>query len=269
MEDIIKKEKQGLIYGIVSIIFLVVYFVMLMLNSNREILMYSLLLVIFIFLNLSVYHYYRFVFDRNQNNKNEVLKIKNNLLRDLKDISRNQRHDYMNVLQIVYGNLQLKKNDEAINHIKKASNITSSISRIHNISIPSICLLLDVKTREAYNKGIIIYYDIKKEIESEYRYLNNEEFLIFKMKKIINYLLDKYDSIEEDIKVKINIKEEKDSLEISFCENLLLNEFENLLKIYSCTYKTNNELKIVFPLDNPKQINPTGTILEAISKSEA
>ena len=49
------------------------------------------------------------------------------------ELLRKERHEFMNNLQIIYGYLQINKNDKALEYIKKVSKNNSILSELYNL----------------------------------------------------------------------------------------------------------------------------------------
>lgn len=164
-------------------------------------------------------------------------------LKDIKNMSRKQRHDFANTLQIIYGYLQLDKKENAIAEIHKATNITHSISELYKISVYSIGLFLESKLIEVNNLGKNLTLEVETSYEEQYREIENEEEIINKMNNTIAYLInfDKSGFDDQNIESHIKIVENSDSLQI-ICLNYnvpnIYNQLESIKNIYS-------ELKII------------------------
>lgn len=151
-------------------------------------------------------------------------------LKDVKNLTRKQRHDFMNMLHIVYGYLQLDRKEDAIIQINKTISTTDSISQINKISVFSIVLFLENKLLELENIGLDVSIEVNTPYEGEYRKISNEEKLIKGMKEKIDYLLNSNNYLIKD-KTHIKIIEESNCLNIIYRENVIKYEFEEVKSI--------------------------------------
>ncbi|NMA58615.1 Spo0B domain-containing protein, partial [Clostridium cochlearium] len=80
------------------------------------------------------------------------------------DSLRNQRHDFMNDIQVLYGYMQINKYEEALRYLKKISKENENISNIYNLGDKFLGYILEnnIKTMNKY--GILL--DIELEISS-------------------------------------------------------------------------------------------------------
>lgn len=151
-------------------------------------------------------------------------------LKDVKNLTRKQRHDFMNMLQIVYGYLQLDRKEEAITQINKTINTTDSISQINKISVFSIVLFLENKLLELENLGLDLSIEVETSYDEEYRKISNEEELIRGMKEKIDYLLHYNNYLEKD-KPHIKIIEQSDCLNVIYKEKIIKYKFKEVKNI--------------------------------------
>ncbi|WP_425446593.1 Spo0B domain-containing protein [Dethiothermospora halolimnae] len=172
----------------------------------------------------------------------------------IKGLLREQRHDYMNIFQIIYGYLQLEKSDKAIEQIKKVTSITSNISQAYNITIPSIALLLDKKIREANNQGLLFTCNIKTSNNGDIRVTKNEEKIIKELNNIFDILINSLN--DNDYNILIDILEDDKKIKFIFTGNFidkLRGKDKKLPK--SCSINKNN-IKVTFNYINYNKIDP-------------
>lgn len=127
---------------------------------------------------------------------------------DLKWITeqiRNQRHDFMNYLQVIYGYLQINRPNDAVDYIKKVNKKMIMLSQIYNIDSPLISLFVHdiINHLEKNNidwelKNIESY--ISKEDLSKNIYIYKELY-----KKHISYLHDFIKDNMENEEVDIHL----------------------------------------------------------------
>jgi len=194
----------------------------------------------------------------------KLRKAKGTLVKEIRLISKEQRHDYMNMFQIVYGYLQLKKEDRAIEEIKRIANIASSISIAYNLSITSLCLLLDKKIREADNHGIEITYNVNSYIDIEYRDIENENDLVSKMENVINLVIKSMQRESLKEKLIIQIFEYDDRITVVFKGKFPEILIKEINQNYSEFVVENNNLEATFNLEMVNRLEPEKTIFSRI-----
>ena len=158
----------------------------------------------------------KYIRENQCNNRNE---IKGGYTKDIKLISRELRHDYMNAFQIIYGYLQLKKSEKAVEYIKKFNALTVNISKVYNLSITSIAIFLDKIIRESNSKGINIYYDVKAYTDDEYRGAKNEYDIILSLSELFNLIIEEISHLVSKEDLIVDIMEFKDRIEFMFKGN--------------------------------------------------
>ena len=171
-------------------------------------------------------------------NLNDVVTLK-----DIKELSRKQRHDFANTLQVIYGYLQIDRKENAIAEIHRFTNVTQSISELYKISVTSIRLFLENKLLEINNLGKELTLEVETSYEDQYREIDNEEEIINKMIEIIGFLLkfDKMGFKDQNIETHIKIIENSESLQIiclNYNATYILGQLEHIQSLYQ-------ELKVI------------------------
>ncbi|SHH49690.1 Sensor_kinase_SpoOB-type, alpha-helical domain [Caloranaerobacter azorensis DSM 13643] len=204
---------KGLTFSILSLLILLIYINLILTNYVfNKFIQILILISIFTFEMLSIYELNKFNVCIGKESCKNVLRIRGEFTRKLKNLSREQRHDWMNVLQVIYGYLQLSKYDMAIKKINDLSQITLSISRVYKLTITPICLLLERKIKEAYNNGIIFIFNVNNFSQVSYRHVDN----LTSITKSLEYIIDKILEYNEYNYREINIEifEYIDKLEV-------------------------------------------------------
>jgi sensor kinase SpoOB-type protein len=255
------KLKKGIIPGIAQLVILLLCIVKLIINSIYFELSYFMMTAISALLSIiSLLLWIKTPICQANKSCNNIEKMKGNFIRDLKCLSREQRHDYMNIFQIIYGYLQLKKADKAIEQIKKITNMTTSISKIYNISVLSISLLLEKKIKEADNQGVEIICNVTNYIEYEYRCIHNEVQIVEELTEIIDLFVNNMLNQPRDGKIFIDIFEYNDRLELIFKGDIEYALKVNIQRIHNDTIITDNETKLIFKYKQMENIIPNDTI---------
>ncbi|WP_427338996.1 Spo0B domain-containing protein [Caloranaerobacter sp. DY30410] len=207
------RGNRGLIFNILNLLILFVYlsliFTNYIVNRTTQIL---ILILIFVFEILSIYKLSKFKSCIGKESCENILRIQGEFTRKLKKLNREQRHDWMNVLQVIYGYLQLGKYDMAIKKINDLSQIALSISKVYKLTITPICLLLERKIKEAYNNGITFIFNVNSFSQVSYRKVDNLRNITKSLEYVIDKILEcnKYNYRE----INIEISEYIDKLEV-------------------------------------------------------
>lgn len=135
-------------------------------------------------------------------NKKEGLKeaIKN--LEDLNSTLKEQRHDYLNHIQVIYGLMELEEFEEAKKYMQPVYKDIVKVSKALKTYHPAINALLQAKLQMAEKQTIDMYLEIK----SDLKYMTLEPW---EMCKILSNIIDnamravvmKEDSGEKEIHI--------------------------------------------------------------------
>lgn len=105
---------------------------------------------------LTAFAYY-FILYTKRNSIGETIKNLENLNSKL----REQRHDYLNHIQVVHGLLELEEFEEAKKYIEPVYKDILKVNRALKTAHPAINALLQAKLQMAEQNGIDVYLDIK------------------------------------------------------------------------------------------------------------
>ncbi len=166
------------------------------------------------------------------------------------DLLKQQRHDYLNEIQIIFGYIKLNKIDQAVEYINKVRNEAAINSKISNISCIELYLMLEKKLKQCLKKGVNIDFDVytnakrenfknreisksltymQKALDIIFDYMNNnnefEEYIIYIEETSECFVLKVAHEYLKDIE---SIKKELDSefTEVIIEENYLIYEIE-------------------------------------------
>lgn len=166
----------------------------------------------------------------------------------MKDVFRDQRHDYMNYFQVIYGYLQLGKIEEALGQIKKIIRLNSNLSQIYKMSLFNVSIYLDRAIREMGDLDYVINLHILNNRQDTICFIDNEEEIIKNLDLIFKHF------IEEDIQFKrnidIEIEEFKDRISFTFSGE---NKISTLIKNSKDAdiIKDNERVSVIFKYKNP------------------
>ncbi len=84
--------------------------------------------------------------------------------KELIDVLRTHRHDYLNHLQVIMGCIQLGKQDNAIAYIKDVTESMKTESSLSNLEHPEVAALVFKKMHVADSKGIKLIVDLGSDL---------------------------------------------------------------------------------------------------------
>lgn len=88
-----------------------------------------------------------------------------------------QRHDFFNLLQVIYGYTQLKKTDKVLEHIRNYSRKLENIGRVYNSKCIKLADLLYNKEKEAGSVDLNFEISAETSFEPVVRMLENENIV--------------------------------------------------------------------------------------------
>lgn len=135
------------------------------------------------------------------------------------DIIRKQRHDFMNVLQVVYGYSQMNKNDELESYINKIINQYNIIGEFYRLGDLNFAICMEKVLNLLWDKNIDV--DLNFEIESFSKIIFDTEF--DKKQILVNNIFKEFISLKAII-IYIDIYEDSNGLNISISNNPMLEE---------------------------------------------
>lgn len=132
---------------------------------------------------------------------------------------REQRHDFMNHIQVIWGYLQLQKPEQAVRYITQLNEESSVFSSLFRMGNPSISLFLYNYIKRAYKLGL----RVDLEVETDYQSIpsgaiGHDE--VNKLNGLFEEVLLKAASREEKI-LYIDLFDEEDVLYIVVSNNSL------------------------------------------------
>ncbi|MBU5483555.1 Spo0B domain-containing protein [Clostridium sp. MSJ-11] len=170
------------------------------------------------------------------------------------ELLRKQRHDFMNDLQIIYGYLQMGREDRAREAIKKLSMHNENISEIYSLGDSYLAYSLEENIRRILGKNVDVNIDI------EISNFSKPPFEIDYDKKInlVNNIFNKVEKSElNSLHIYFFEDEIGQSLFIGNNEELIdemnwMESWEKLsieiegISVYRCIYGDNIAYRIIF-----------------------
>lgn len=129
---------------------------------------------------------------------------------------REQRHDYLNHLQVVYGLMELQEYEELENYLQPVYKDMQKTGKALKTSKPAVNALLKAKMDMAEERGIDFYMEVK----SDLRELRAEAW---ELCKVLSNLLDNamtaLEEKEGEKKIELDITETQDSYRFHVSNN--------------------------------------------------
>lgn len=82
----------------------------------------------------------------------------------LNSILRNQRHEYLNEMQVVYGLLELEEYEEAVNYLRPVYEDIAKVGKALKTSKPAVNALLRSKMERAEKENVQFYVEVASDL---------------------------------------------------------------------------------------------------------
>ena len=146
----------------ISFIFILIHY-----KNKTGIVVYANLILYIVMITMTVntivtgYSYYLFFINKGEKSFLETLKN----LEDFNSKLREQRHDYLNHMQVIYTLMELEEYKEAKEYIEPVYREILKVSKALKTSIPAVNALLQAKIQMAEENDINIELEIKTTLE--------------------------------------------------------------------------------------------------------
>ncbi|WP_352420110.1 Spo0B domain-containing protein [Proteiniborus sp.] len=137
-------------------------------------------------------------------------------MKKAKYLLREQRHDYMNLFQIIYGYLQLNNKNKVMEHIEKAITASANSSKCYCLSVFPMSLLLERKVKIGESKGIKIIVDVDSCVDNELRNISNEKIILERISYLFDFFISCTYKENEEAKLFVDIYEHINKIEFVF-----------------------------------------------------
>jgi hypothetical protein len=141
-----------------------------------------------------------------------------------------QRHDFFNLLQVIYGYTQLKKADKVLEHIRNYSVKLENIGRVYNSKCIKLADLLYNKEKEA--ESVDLHFEVSAEISFEpiVRMLEDESIIHVIDSMVTAYFYILSENGHRNTTIVYGLKENSDdfSMEI-YCREIRSGELSSFL----------------------------------------
>lgn len=152
---------------------------------------------------LSIFVLYTF-YQKQNNNLEESMKN----LEELNTKLREQRHDYLNHLQVIYGLMELEEYEEAKKYMQPVFKDIMKVSKALKTKQPAVNALLQAKMETAEKSGIDFYMEIRSDLKN----INIEPWDLCKiLGNLIDNAITALSVKEEDKQIHVEIWEDKEN----------------------------------------------------------
>ncbi|MHC1749395.1 MAG: sensor histidine kinase [Cellulosilyticaceae bacterium] len=211
--DLKKLLKLTLMINIIHIILIVGIIVYITIKPTNELyilLCISAILITFSSTLMGISYYYIINFG-----KNNVLETINNL--EAFNITlREERHDYINHMQVVYGLMELGEYEEARRYMEPVYREILKLSKALKTAHPALNALLQAKFQMADSKGIAMYLEIKTDL----KYMGIEPWELCKvLSNIIDNGITALNKKEDNKNLYLDISEYETTYRIDIYNN--------------------------------------------------
>lgn len=108
---------------------------------------------------------------------------------DVVNLIRDQKHDYLNHLQVIMGNMQLEKRDKALAYLRQVTSNLLEIGPITKLDNSYLSILLLLSLQKSKNLGVNLGFNIEPAVPS-CRYYRQEtvDFFYLMLNTTIDYI---------------------------------------------------------------------------------
>jgi len=137
-------------------------------------------------------------------------------LEELNSVLREQRHDYLNHLQVVYGMMELEEYEDLHQYLEPVYKDMLKTGKALKTSKPAINALLKAKMGEAEGKAIDVYVEVK----SDLRGLLVPDWEVCKvLSNLIDNAMTALEGLDGEKKIEIDVTETKEVYIFSVSNN--------------------------------------------------
>ena len=129
---------------------------------------------------------------------------------------REQRHDYLNQMQIVYGLLELEEYEEARDYMRPIFKDVMKVSRAMKTSQPAVNALLQAKLEAAERLGVDFYLEVATQLAE----LPMEPWELCKvLANLIDNAMTAVEHLEGEKSIRLEMREHKEEYQIAVHNN--------------------------------------------------
>lgn len=161
--DFKKLIKLILLVNIFQFILIVIFIVFLTYNPSRDmyILLYGVGGLTLLNSMVTVISYYVLIQKEEGTYTPETIKN----LENLNTVLREQRHDYLNHVQVIYGLMELEEYEEAKKYMEPVYNDLIKVGKALKTAHPAVNALLQAKIQKGEKENINVYVEVKSNLK--------------------------------------------------------------------------------------------------------
>lgn len=158
-----KLIKLTLLVNIFQVILIVIFIVFLIYNPSRDmyILLYGVGGLALLNSMVTVISYYVLIQKEEGTYTPETIKN----LENLNSVLREQRHDYLNHVQVIYGLMELGEYEEAKRYMEPVYNDLIKVGKALKTAHPAVNALLQAKMQKGEKENINVYVEVKSNLK--------------------------------------------------------------------------------------------------------
>lgn len=138
-----------------------------------------------------------------------------------------QRHDFFNLLQVIYGYTQLKKTDKVLEHIRNYSSKLENMGRVYNSKCIKLADLLYNKEKEAESVDLNFEVSVEISFDPVIRMLEDENIINGIDSIITAYFYMLCENGHKDATVVYSLKESADDFTMEiYCKEVRRGDIE-------------------------------------------
>ena len=183
---------------------------------------------------LAVFGYYVILYKKEKEDRSDSIKD----LERLNSTLREQRHDYLNHVQVIYGLMELEEYEEAKKYIEPVYREILKVSKALRTAQPAVNALLQAKMQMAEKDQIDVYLEVK----SDLKYIPLEGWELCKvLSNIIDNGMMALKQIGDIRRLHIDITEDGDHYYFYIYNNGPCIKKEEIPQIFKEGYSTKKE----------------------------
>jgi len=187
--------------------------------------------------------------------------VKEENIESLRKHLSEQRHDFLNLLQVIYGYTQLKKTDKVLEYISKYSRRLENIGRVYNSKCIKLADLLYNKEKEAECASLNFEVNAQISFEPAVWILDGDELVAAVDKAVTAYLYALWKNNCSDSTVIFDLKENADNFTMEiYCREIRDRELD--------AFAAMPEAGGIYSSRFEKNVENLSDIIDACSKSD-
>ena len=168
-----------------------------------------------------------------RNNSLDIEAEREMYIESLKNHLREYRHDFFNLLQVLYGYTQLNKPDKVLQHITDYCRQMENIGTLYNCKCINLADLLYNKVKEAESVDLMLEVNVKVSFDSYIRILDEEPVIYIVDNVILGFLYMLDERGMKGYHVVYNLKENSESYQMEiYCREIKERQEEGIPLVF-------------------------------------